>query len=85
MIDVAIWIFVVVAFGGPIAQLLRPSLLERPSFRFCLAAAQVICAMVMYGWALTQNKVWLGVAIILLIALYNFWVGLQLKKGRAPS
>ena len=85
MIDVAIWIFVVVAFGGPIAQLLRPSLLGRPSFRFGLAAAQVICAAVMYGWVLTKNKIWLGVAIILMIALYNFWVGIQLKRGRNPS
>lgn len=81
MTDVAIWAFVIVVFGDPIARLLMPSLLRSSSFRFCLAAAQAACAVAFYVWLLGRGTVWFGIAILLMIAFYNLWVGLRLKNS----
>jgi hypothetical protein len=82
MTDAAIWLFIVIVFGDPIAMLLKPSLLKAPSFRFALSAAQAGCAVALYFWLLGRGTVWFGIAILLMVAFYNLWVGLHLRKEK---
>jgi hypothetical protein len=83
MMEIVVGIVVAAAFAPQILQVLAPSVLASASFRFALAAVQVACAIGLYFWILGRGIVWTGSIILLMLAFYNFWVGLRLRSGKA--
>jgi hypothetical protein len=80
-LEFAVGLFVAVLFAPQLASVLAPSWLRSASFRFAVAAAQALSAVALYAYVLDRGKVWIGCFIVLLVAFYNFWAGLKLRRS----
>ena len=79
MIEIAVGVFIAVAFAPQIFAVIAPGILSWPVFWFVAAAGQAICALVMC-FGLPPGIIWVGGAALILLAAYNLWRGLQLRK-----